>query len=333
LYIRAIEKITLMRELFLSVFNSVILRNYFRWLSTSYIKEQTGLFILILTICGASPHVNYRDNFNESTRAHGGLSFNLPERGLCAHRGAMDTHPENTIPAFLAAIEAGAHMIEFDVALTGDSMMVIIHDATVNRTTDGRGRVDEMTFAEIRKLDAGSWKSRQFAGELIPTLDEVLEIMPVNIWLNIHLKGNDILGSMVAEKIRDHDRLHQAFIACGAGAAEKARTAVPGIMICNMDRREKNIDYVNETIAGEAEFIQLRGTVYPEFVRYTELLRENGVKINYFGTDDPGLIGTLFDLGVDFPLVNDIVSSIKVAEKLGIKPVKPVKPVMPVMPV
>jgi glycerophosphoryl diester phosphodiesterase len=248
----------------------------------------------------------------------------MPERGLCAHRGAMATYPENTLPAFYAAIEAGAHMIEFDVALTNDGKMVILHDAMVDRTTDGKGRVDELTLEEIKKLDAGSWKSPEFEGVSIPTLDEVLEIMPVNIWLNVHLKGHDILGSMVAEKIRDHNRLHQAFIACGTGAAEKARTAVPGIMICNMDRREKNIDYVNETIERKTEFIQLRGSVCPEFVEYTELLRVNGVRINYFGTDDPDMIRTLFQLGVDFLLVDDIVSSIEVAKKFGIKPVIPV---------
>lgn len=173
-------------------------------------------------------------------------------------------------------------------------------------------------------MDAGSWKSEEFAGERIPTLDEVLEMMPVNIWLNVHLKGDDILGSMVAEKIRDHNRLHQAFIACGAGAAQKARNAVPGIMICNMDRRERNIDYVNETIEMEAEFIQLRGTVYPEFEQYTGMLGENGVRINYFGTDDPEVIRMLFDLGVDFPLVDDIVNSIEVARELEIRPVIPV---------
>ncbi len=253
-----------------------------------------------------------------------GDSITLPERGLCAHRGAMATHPENTIPAFQAAIDAGAHMIEFDVALTADNELVVIHDATVDRTTDGTGRVNDLTFQEIRRLDAGGWKSEEFAGERIPTLDEVLEMMPVNIWLNVHLKGDDILGSMVAEKIRDHNRLHQAFIACGAGAAEKARNAVPGIMICNMDRRERNIDYVRETIEMEAEFIQLRGTVYPEFDQYRSMLRENGVRINYFGTDDPDLIRTLFELGVDYPLADDIVNSVEIALELGIEPVVPV---------
>ena len=132
------------------------------------------------------------------------------------------------------------------------------------------------------KLDAGSWKSPIYTGELIPTLDEVIEMMPVNIWLNVHLKGDEIPGAMVAEKVRDHDRLHQAFIACGAGAAAMAREAVPDIMICNMDRKESNMDYVAGTVEMEAEFIQLRGAIYPEFVNYTKFLKDNVVRINYF---------------------------------------------------
>ena len=308
--------------------NSILHLNYSPlWPITSNIKMNSNLltlfFILTFAGCGTSASLNQSGERNKSSQNPFGTTYKMPERGLCAHRGAMATHPENTLPAFFSAIEAGAHMIEFDVALTIDGKMVVIHDATVDRTTDGTGRVDELTLEEIKKLDAGSWKSPEFAGEPIPTLNEVLEIMPGNVWLNVHLKGNDFLGSMVAEKIRDHGRLHQAFIACGAGAAEKARIAVPGVMICNMDRREKNIDYVNETIERNNEFIQLRGAVYPEFVVYTELLRESGVRINYFGTDDPDMIRTLFELGIDFPLVDDIVNSIEVAKNLGIKPIIP----------
>ena len=250
------------------------------------------------------------------------VDIQLPDRGLCAHRGAMATHPENTLPAFQAAIDAGAHMIEFDVQLTKDNELVVIHDLSVDRTTDGSGRVAGLNFAEIRQLDAGSWKSPEFKGERVPTLDEVLEIMPVNIWLNIHLKGEDEAGALVAEKVREHNRLHQAFLACGAAAAAKAREVVPGIMICNMDRREANMDYVTETIEMDAAFIQLRGKIYPAFADYAELLKDNGVRINYFGTDDADEIKILFDYGVDFPLVDDILRSIHVVAELGIQPVK-----------
>ena len=248
----------------------------------------------------------------------------MPERGLCAHRGAMETHPENTLVAFREAVKAGAHMIEFDVQLTKDKKLVVMHDATVDRTTNGAGKVSELTWAEIRELDAGSWKSPEFKGLHVPTFQEVLNEMPVNVWLNIHLKGAGEAPKMIAKILAEENRLHQAFLACGAEAAKKARSVAPDIMICNMDRQESSMDYVSGTIEMDADFIQLRGTITPEFAEYSKILKEKGIRINYFGTDSPDEIKLLFEYGFDFPLVNDIITNISVAKEAGIEPVKPV---------
>lgn len=247
----------------------------------------------------------------------------LPEQGLCAHRGAMGTHPENTLVAFREAVQAGAHMIEFDVQLTKDNEMVVIHDATVDRTTDGKGNVSELTLAEIQKMDAGSWKSPDFAGEHIPTLDETLSIMPYNVWLNVHIKGEKDIAVRIAKKLAKENRLHQAFLACGTKSAEMARKEVPEILICNMDRKESNWDYVKGTVKMKADFIQLRGEITSEYAEYVHDLKGNGIRVNYYGTDAPKEIKTLFDFGVDFPLVNDIVHTIHVAKEQGIQPLIP----------
>ena len=146
----------------------------------------------------------------------------LPERGLCAHRGAMETHPENTLAAFREAVRCGAQMIELDVYLCKDGVPVVIHDPTVDRTTDGAGKVSELTLAEIKKLDAGGWKSPQFKGEKVPTLKEALDMMPVNIWLNLDLKRGAGLGAKVARMIVEENRLHQAFLACPSAMARAA---------------------------------------------------------------------------------------------------------------
>jgi len=87
---------------------------------------------------------------------------------VIAHRGASDLEPENTLRAVRRAFELGADWVEVDVRVSRDDRLVIIHDETVDRTTDGRGRVSEMTFEELRRLDAG-------LGERIPSLEEVLE--------------------------------------------------------------------------------------------------------------------------------------------------------------
>lgn len=94
-----------------------------------------------------------------------------------AHRGYSAVAPENTLPAFAAGVLAGATFIEFDVRTTADGVPVVIHDRTVDRTTDGAGKVWELTLDEIARLDAGSWFSPAYAGIGVPRLAEVLELL------------------------------------------------------------------------------------------------------------------------------------------------------------
>lgn len=93
---------------------------------------------------------------------------------IIAHRGLDETYPENTITAFKAALEKGM-AIEIDVRGTKDEELIVLHDDTVDRTTDGEGRVAQMTLAEVKALDAGSWWGEEFAGERIPTLEETFD--------------------------------------------------------------------------------------------------------------------------------------------------------------
>jgi glycerophosphoryl diester phosphodiesterase len=105
-----------------------------------------------------------------------------------AHRGASGECPENTMVAFRRAIEQSAGMIECDLQLTADGHVVVCHDWTVDRTTGGRGRVSELTLAELRSLDAGAWRGSRFAGERVPTLEELLELALPRTQLNLELK-------------------------------------------------------------------------------------------------------------------------------------------------
>ena len=95
---------------------------------------------------------------------------------VCGHRGACGYAPENTFAAFKLALEQGAKWIEFDVQLSRDGVPVILHDDTLERTTDRGGprAPAELSLSELKELDAGSWFSQDYAGERIPTLDEVL---------------------------------------------------------------------------------------------------------------------------------------------------------------
>ncbi|MEQ9408788.1 MAG: Xaa-Pro dipeptidyl-peptidase [Fuerstiella sp.] len=251
------------------------------------------------------------------------VPFQMPERGLCGHRGASDSHPENTLAAFREAIMLGVQMIEFDVALTKDSQLVLMHDATVDRTTDGKGRVSDLTLEELRQLDAGSWKHKKFKGEKIPTLQEALAMMPENIWLNVHLKGSVPLAEKTAAEIAAANRLHQCFLACDRASATAARASVPGILICNMDRQNNSQQYVDETIAAGAEFIQLLGgpSVDPAL---TKQLSDAGVRINYCCANDAAKVTALLEAGVQFPLVDKVSEMLKVSDSMGIERLTPV---------
>ena len=105
---------------------------------------------------------------------------------VIAHRGASGTCPENTLAAFRRAVDLGAPMVELDVQLTADGEVVVIHDPTLERTTDGCGPVGDRTLAEIACLDAGGWFGAAFRGERVPTLTEVLAAVPVGV--NVELK-------------------------------------------------------------------------------------------------------------------------------------------------
>lgn len=107
---------------------------------------------------------------------------------IVAHRGSSGSAPENTLAAFRKAIADGADGIELDVRLTRDGELVVLHDQRINRTTNGRGKIWDLTLAEMRQFDAGSWYAKKFSRERIPTLREVLDLLPQHFLLNIEVK-------------------------------------------------------------------------------------------------------------------------------------------------
>ena len=109
---------------------------------------------------------------------------------VVAHRGYRQKYPENTLAAFQAAMEAGVSMIELDVNFSRDRKVVVIHDATLERTTDGHGAVSDNTMAELKKLDAGSWFDPRFADQHPPELSEVLDLINGRTRLNIEIKAH-----------------------------------------------------------------------------------------------------------------------------------------------
>lgn len=119
---------------------------------------------------------------------------------IVAHRGAAGIAPENTLAAFREAVKLGADWLEFDVRMSSDGVPVVIHDATLKRTSTGKGPVHAKTLAELRRLDAGSWFEGRFSGEKIPTLDEVLKL-GTRARLNIEIKSGGAPPAEIAAAV------------------------------------------------------------------------------------------------------------------------------------
>ena len=134
---------------------------------------------------------------------------------IIAHRGASHDAPENTVAAAKLAFQQHADAVEVDIWQTRDKRLAVIHDSTTQRTTGVNGKVEDMTMAELQRLDAGSWKSQTYAGERIPALDDILKIRMVGKRIVIEIKDNhELADELVASLKRTGTTGHDALIIC-----------------------------------------------------------------------------------------------------------------------
>ncbi|QJD87243.1 glycerophosphodiester phosphodiesterase [Cohnella herbarum] len=133
---------------------------------------------------------------------------------IIAHRGAAGEAPENTLAAFRLGMEQGCDAIELDIHLSKDGEIIVCHDETIDRTSDGTGAIRELTVAEIKRADAGGWFSEKYAGERIPLLEEVFELVPSSIMINIEIKSSfeQRLETTLARLLRRTARLSSVVV-------------------------------------------------------------------------------------------------------------------------
>ncbi|MEW5773772.1 MAG: glycerophosphodiester phosphodiesterase family protein [Thermodesulfobacteriota bacterium] len=152
-----------------------------------------------------------------------------------AHRGDSAHAPENTLAAFRAALDAGADMVECDVGLTRDLVPVILHDADLDRTSDGRGKLSAHSYDEMARLDAGSWFGPAFAGERIPTLEQALDLLAGRVQVNVEVKPEVLeqvsperAAALVLDPVRRRGLLGSVvFSSFSAGVLDALRAAEP----------------------------------------------------------------------------------------------------------
>ena len=239
----------------------------------------------------------------------------MPRRGYCAHRGDNSHAPENTPAAMQLAIAKGAAMVEFDLQRCATGEIVVMHDLRIDRTTTGKGVVPELTFDEIRAADVGVKSGERFRGMKVPTLDEMLAVIPkTDVWINFHCyyADNRCIAEEVAEKLTKEGRLHQGVIAALEPHIAEARAKWPDVITCDMSRpggyapgwpSERIRAYVDTSVSNRCDSLQFfRSGTADDF----EYAQRYGLTVNYFDADNPTVCAKLFSEGVDFILTNDL---------------------------
>lgn len=223
---------------------------------------------------------------------------------VIAHRGASQDAPENTLAAFSLAVEQGADGIELDVQLSADGEVVVIHDFTVDATTDGSGRVADMGLIALKALDAGSWFGPQFAGERIPTLGEVFERMPADLLFNIELKlpwtmretGLEGQVLRLIDKYGVADRvLLSSFHPLALRRVKRMWPELPvGLLYAAVERFVAGRGWVQRMIRAEAHHPH-HSLVDPSLVNWAYA---RGIRLHPWTVDNPVEMRRLIDLGV-----------------------------------
>lgn len=232
---------------------------------------------------------------------------------LCAHRGFNTIAPENSMPAFGAAVALGAEEIEFDIWTTKDGVLVSCHDPKLDRVSNGSGYVYEHTYEQLLQLDFGSKFCDKYKGLKIPTFEEILKKFASRVIMNIHVKiwDNNFENPMIKEivsLVRKYDcAKHVYFMTTNDDVIKKFIKYAPDIPICvGWDGDDDPMSMVNRAIKLGAYKIQL---FKPYFNQETiKKAHENGILCNVFWADDPEEAGQYLDMGIDTILTNDYLS-------------------------
>jgi glycerophosphoryl diester phosphodiesterase len=227
---------------------------------------------------------------------------------IVGHRGAAHDAPENTLPSLQLGLEQHADAVEIDVYLTRDGKIVVMHDATTARTAGVDKRIDQQTLAELRKLDAGRWKGEQWAGTRIPTLAEVLDIIPADRKLFIEIKcGPEILPELQAVLDRSGKRGRVVIIGFGFDVVEQAKQRFPEIPVYWLydfsdEEKEAYGDLGLDALIAKAKAAGLDGldvnSQGPFGKEFVDRLRAAGMKLYVYTVDDAAEARRLAALGL-----------------------------------
>ena len=223
---------------------------------------------------------------------------------LCAHRGLSRVCPENTLPAFGAAIALEVHEIEFDLWMSADGVPVVCHDASVDRTTDGTGNIGEMRWEEIRGLDAGVVCGDGWRGVRIPRFEDILRFAAGAVGLNIHIKHPGPDGSLVrlvCDALRERTLLDTAYVAGEENVLRVARAYSSDVVLACLGAQDNPARQVSIALEHGCRRIQFGRGVSEKTIR---MARDAGLVCNLFYSDEPADARAYVERGIDVILTN-----------------------------
>ncbi len=216
---------------------------------------------------------------------------------VTAHRGASYVAPENTLAAMSAAVEAGAEFAELDVGLTRDGQVVLMHDRTVDRTTDGTGDLGDFYLEELRSLEVGSWFGEEFDGEPIPTLREVIRFAKGQLKLNIEIKTSreePTIAAAVVEIIRSEGFGEECMVTSfSRETIEEVKRIAPELRTGFIFGK----DYPDDVFEGGWEVLSSNYEVVDSM--FVARAKQNGKSVHVWTVDERDLMLRLIRLGVD----------------------------------
>ena len=229
---------------------------------------------------------------------------------VCAHRGFNTVAPENSMPAFGAAVAMGAEEIEFDLWYTKDGEVVSIHDSKLDRVSTGSGRIYEHTYEELLQYDFGIKFSEEFKGLKILKFEEILQKLACHTIMNIHVKSpskTDPLDEEYLKKIialiRKYDcQKHVYFMTGNDTVMRQLKALAPDIARCVGGGNDK-WGIVDRAIAMGCQKVQLFKPYFNQ--EMIEKAHAHGIRCNVFWSDDPEETKTFLDMGIDTILTND----------------------------
>lgn len=232
----------------------------------------------------------------------------MPYPRVCAHRGFNSVAPENSLPAYGAAVAMGAEEIEFDLWFTKDGEVVSIHDSTLDRVSNGTGSVWEYTYEELLQFDFGSKRGDAFAGMKIPTFEQILQKFACHTVMNIHLKtGGDKPEYLdkVVQLIHKYDCEQYVYFMTGDDELmERLRQEYPHIKRCmGGGTRDKRWHIVERALEHDCCKVQLMKGYFDQAM--VDKAKANGIITNVFWSDDPEETRQFLDMGIDVILTND----------------------------